>query len=61
MSRKKKDSSLPLETMIDVVITKGDKCKIDKMTYGQWLSLKHHPGFLYQAFQPGYHGYKQNL
>jgi len=56
-----KNNGFPLTTEIDVVITKGDKCKIERMTYGDAMNTKRYDGFRYQYFEVGFHSFKQNI
>ena len=50
---------LPRETIIEVVrISESDGLVVKKtMTFGDWLSYKKLPGFIYRAYQFGFSKY----
>ena len=57
MAKKVVDSfGLPRETVIEVVsISESDGSVVKKtMTFGEWLSYKKLPGFIYKAYQFGF-------
>jgi hypothetical protein len=49
-----KEHLLPMDTIIEVVATKGDQVKKVKMSFADWLKLKKAKGWNYQAFQLGF-------
>lgn len=51
---KSKKYNLPLDTMIEVVVTKGDRIRKKQMKYGEALSLKKINGWRYENFQIGF-------
>ena len=61
MRRTKYTFELPSSTLIDLVITKGDKAKVEKMTIADAMRIKHKKGFRYQHFQIGFHTFKTNV
>lgn len=46
--------TLPLETIIEVVVTKGDTIKKKEMKYAEALNLKPIKGWRYEFFQVGF-------
>ncbi len=60
MAKKVSDSfGLPRETIIEVVrISEIDGSVVKKtMTFGEWLSYKKLPGFIYRAYQLNFSQY----
>ena len=60
MVKKVVDSfGLPRETVIEVVrISESDGSVVKKtMTFGEWLSYKKLPGFIYKAYQLGFNSF----
>ena len=47
---------LPRETIVEVIrISESDGSVVKKtMTFGEWLSYKKLPGFIYKAYQVGF-------
>ena len=57
MAKKVSDSfGLPRETIVEVIrISESDGSVVKKtMTFGEWLSYKKLPGFIYKAYQVGF-------
>lgn len=60
MAKKVVDSfGLARETIIEVIrISESDGLVVNKtMTFGEWLSYKKLPGFIYKAYQVGFSSY----
>lgn len=60
MAKKVSDSfGLPRETVIEVIrISESDGSVVkNTMTFGEWLSYKKLPGFIYRAYQVGFNQY----
>ena len=51
-------SLLPESTIIEVIRTKGTEAVKKEMTYGEWITMKKLPGYIYSAFQKGFSQYK---
>ena len=57
MAKKTVDSfGLPRETIVEVIrISESDGSVVKKtMAFGEWLSYKKLPGFIYKAYQVGF-------
>ena len=57
MAKKVSDSfGLPRETIVEVIrISESDGSVVKKtMAFGEWLSYKKLPGFIYKAYQVGF-------
>jgi len=58
MAKKKEETEhipiLPLETIIEVICTKGERVIKTKMTYGQSLQIEKKEGWSYINYQLGF-------
>ena len=48
---------LSSDTIIEVILTKGDEVVKKEMTVGEWRVLKKQSGYVYRAFQKGFSKY----
>lgn len=58
--KEQKDYQLPLNTIIEVVCTKGDKVIKNTMTYAEALELKTKKGWICKNYQVGFCSLKEN-
>jgi len=45
---------VPWNTEVEVFVVKGERIRMKRMTFREWMSLKRVPGWKYQAYEPGY-------
>lgn len=48
------DVGLSSDTVIEVILTRGEEVLKKEMTVSEWKNMKKQPGYVYTAFQLGF-------